>query len=159
MTSKNTNNRPKGTGLKIGSISVPVRPPVTFTGSTSRVGSSATPDREWGPWLDRTYMINYVGGKAPHNLYKAVVNDLYSVQFFKHQHTNWGEILQLMVKRNDERPIRSWKDMQRIKNDLVGAERVAVEVFPPQSELVDVGNLYWMWVLPEGFQLPFPVKD
>jgi hypothetical protein len=54
--------------------------------------------------------------------------------------------------------VRSWADMQRIKNELVGPERVAVEVFPPVSELVDQANIAHLWVLPEGFALPFSLK-
>ena len=35
------------------------------------------------------------------------------------------------------------------------ADRVAVEVYPPESQLVDDADLYHLWVLPAGFELPF----
>jgi hypothetical protein len=45
--------------------------------------------------------------------------------------------------------------MQRIKNELAGPERVAVEVYPPVSQLVDHANMYHLWVFEAGFALPF----
>jgi hypothetical protein len=69
--------------------------------------------------------------------------------------TEWGQVTQLLVRRHDLQPVRSWKDMQRIKNAVCGEERVAVEVYPPESELVDDANIYHLWVMPAGFRLPF----
>lgn len=48
-----------------------------------------------------------------------------------------------------------WAEKQKIKNELFGKERVAVEVFPKESELVDEANMYHLWVFPEGYSLPF----
>ncbi len=53
----------------------------------------------------------------------------------------------------------TWSAKQRIKDELVGPERLAVEVFPPRAELVDQADAYHLWVLPEGFQLPFGVEE
>lgn len=49
----------------------------------------------------------------------------------------------------------NWRDMQRVKNELAGEHRVGIEVFPPVAEVVDQANIYHLWVLPEGFRLPF----
>lgn len=49
----------------------------------------------------------------------------------------------------------SWAMKQRIKNMVAGEERVAVEVFPAESELVDNVDAYHLWVYPEGYRLPF----
>jgi len=38
---------------------------------------------------------------------------------------------------------------------LFGKERVAVEVFPAESELVDEAGMYHIWVFAEGDKLPF----
>jgi hypothetical protein len=43
-----------------------------------------------------------------------------------------------------------WKDLQRIKNEIYGPETVAVQYFPKESELVDIVNVYWLVVFPEG---------
>lgn len=90
--------------------------------------------------------------------YKVVMNGRFIVQMFK-QSTAWGECMRLMIRWNDARPIHDWQIFQRIKNDLVGEERTAVEVYPKQSNLVDVANMYWLFVLPEGFDCPFEMVE
>jgi hypothetical protein len=87
-------------------------------------------------------------------LYRFAKNNRYSVQFFKRQ-TEWGEVIHLIVRRHDEKPTRSWVDLQRLKNELVGKDRIAVEVFPAEADLIDDADLYHLWVLPAGFTLPF----
>jgi len=52
-----------------------------------------------------------------------------------------------------------WAEKQRIKNELFGPERTAIEVFPAESELVDAANMYHIWLLPEGCDLPFTLKE
>jgi hypothetical protein len=61
----------------------------------------------------------------------------------------------LSVKRFDEQPIHSWQVLQSIKNELVGPEREAVELFPSESRLVDTANIYHLWVLAEGERFNF----
>ena len=68
-------------------------------------------------------------------------------------------VIHLSVKTHDKEPIRDWRDMQRIKNELVGEEHEAVELYPAESRLVDTANQYHMWVLEkpadEGGYFPF----
>lgn len=52
-----------------------------------------------------------------------------------------------------------WRHFQRIKNEMAGPEREAVEIYPPESQLVDSANEYWLWVLPEGESLNFGFRD
>jgi len=47
----------------------------------------------------------------------------------------------------------SWREMQRIKDDLAGPDATAVEVYPPQAEVVDEADMFHIWVL-RG-KLPF----
>ncbi len=58
--------------------------------------------------------------------------------------------IHLSIRHNERKAIRDWRHFQRIKNELAGAEREAVEIFPPESQLVDTSNQYHLWVLPEG---------
>lgn len=51
-----------------------------------------------------------------------------------------------------------WRDLQAIKNQLAGPDRVAVEVFPPEADLVDEANMAHLWVYPDGFVLPFGLR-
>lgn len=64
------------------------------------------------------------------------------------------------VKQFDDpryRPPITWDQMQQIK-DMLWPSRVAIEVFPPQKEIVNVRPMRWMWVLPEGAGLPFSIN-
>jgi hypothetical protein len=85
---------------------------------------------------------------------RACLNRVYSVQFYQHD-TEWGIVDHLVIRRHDIEPVRSWWDIQRIKNELMGLDRVGIEVYPQDAALVDAANVYHLWVLPEGFELPF----
>lgn len=61
----------------------------------------------------------------------------------------------LSIKRLDKLPVRDWRDLQRIKNEICGREREAVEIYPAESRLVDAANQFHLWVMPRGQQLPF----
>lgn len=82
-------------------------------------------------------------------------NNLYIVQVFAEADCTWGPIRRLLIRRNDGSKVRAWADLQRIKNEIAGPERVAVEVFPAEFARVDSADVYHLWVLPEGFTLPF----
>lgn len=87
----------------------------------------------------------------------AHLTAIYSCQLYRRD-TAWGEVIHIAIRRHDGGTSLPWADKQKIKDDLVGAERVAVEVFPPRSELDDAANMYHLWVLPEGFELPFRLE-
>lgn len=77
--------------------------------------------------------------------------------------TEWGVIehvsLERVFPKGGDIP---WAVKQEIKNELFGNRAVAIEVFPAQKNLVDVMDIYHLWVLPKGFQLPFgihPTRD
>lgn len=53
----------------------------------------------------------------------------------------------------------SWAEMQRIKDSLFGADRWAVECFPPRRKLVDGADSYHLWVLPEGAAWPYDLAS
>ena len=45
---------------------------------------------------------------------------------------------------------------------MFGFKYTAIEVFPAKKNLVDVRDVYHLWLLPKDFRLPFgihPVKD
>lgn len=47
-----------------------------------------------------------------------------------------------------------WADMQRIKNELVGEERLAVQIYPRDSRRMTSEGMYHLWVLPPGWDMP-----
>lgn len=120
---------------------------------------------EWGPWEWRNHLADtrtrayretpqWAPGRPMAGLTKACLNNLYGVQFFERA-SDWGPIDHLLIRRHDGQPDIPWSHLQRLKDELCGPERVAVEVFPPVSQLVDDANCRHLWVLPDGFQLPF----
>lgn len=71
-----------------------------------------------------------------------------------------GRTFHLSIKRLDQKPVRSWRDFQRIKNELIGPEYEAVEIYPADERLVDTANQYHLWgfAIPE-YRLPFGFNE
>jgi hypothetical protein len=86
----------------------------------------------------------------------AYVNNRYTVQISTVA-TAIGEVMHLWIRHHAGEMPRAWSDLQRIKNEIAGNERAAVEVFPPASELVDSANMAHLWVFPEDYVIPFQV--
>jgi hypothetical protein len=66
--------------------------------------------------------------------------------------------LHLNIRRQDGGIDFPWYDLQRIKNEIVGPEYVAIEIFPAESELVDQANARHLFVLPLGEPSPFTIR-
>lgn len=83
------------------------------------------------------------------------MNDIYQVTRrvldFEHR------IVHLNIRRRDGGPImRDWRHFQRIKNELIGEECEAVELYPAESRLVDTSNKYHLiGVADPEFRFPF----
>lgn len=61
----------------------------------------------------------------------------------------WGTGIHLSIKRNDRLPIHDWRDLQRIKTEVLGPEVEAVELYPAESRVVDTANQYHLWAFPD----------
>lgn len=55
------------------------------------------------------------------------------------------EMVHLSIKRHDQQVIHDWRDLQQVKNELVGPECEGVELFPAESRIVDTANQYHIW--------------
>lgn len=64
----------------------------------------------------------------------------------------WPSMVHLSIKRNDREVIHDWRDLQRIKNELVGPENEAMELYPAESRLTDDANQYHLWVFEDARQ-------
>lgn len=84
-------------------------------------------------------------------------NNLFVVQVFNVM-CAWGPVKKLMIRRGDALPNHNWNHLQRIKNEIFGEDAVALEVYPKQKNLTDVANLYWLWILPDGFDCPIEMR-
>lgn len=51
----------------------------------------------------------------------------------------------------------TWREMQRIKDEIAGADATAVEIYPPHVEIVDEADMFHIWVLTE--RLPFTLWE
>jgi hypothetical protein len=65
----------------------------------------------------------------------------------------FGRIIWLSFKTLDKQPRHDWREMQRIKNELVGADFEAVELYPAEDRMVDTSNQYHLWCF---LDLDFP---
>jgi hypothetical protein len=67
----------------------------------------------------------------------------------------------LSIKRQDRMPVFGWRDIQTIKNEIIGPEHEAVQLFPAESRLVDGANQYHLYVLKDAalrFPFGFPKR-
>lgn len=133
----------------------------------SRQRRGATPRRRWQPlqpagWDPDAHSRRdpdgaRTGGYRPSRAYR---NDRYTVFVYEHPTPDFDTpVLHLSIHRHDREPIRDWRHLQAIKNEVAGVERTAIEVFPPESQLIDEANEYHLWVMPVGFTLPFVVPQ
>jgi hypothetical protein len=65
-------------------------------------------------------------------------------------------LIHMCVRRLDGQPAKDWRHLQQIKNELIGPECEAVELFPAESRLIDTTNEYHLWVHPTpSYRFPF----
>lgn len=77
---------------------------------------------------------------------RVFMNNRYIVQVFTNKMRNFKLYDKILIRRSDSKPIYSWQDLFRIKNEIFGPEVEAIQFFPPVSKLVDEANLYWLWI-------------
>src|SRR5512143_2582189 len=61
------------------------------------------------------------------------LNDEYQVALRRFNIDDSTTMVHLSIKRVDREPARDWRDLQQIKNQLVGAECEGCELFPAES--------------------------
>jgi hypothetical protein len=119
------------------------------------------PDKPWTEWeeasvirdgLDRIHPVPQGQRHFVNNHYQVILQPQIAAQPF-------GMVIWLSIKRQDRRAIHDWRDLQRIKNELVGPEVEAVELYPSESRLVDTSNQYHLWCFVNGLKLPFGYQD
>lgn len=119
--------------------------------------SALPPDLPWTP------MEPAVGPDGSHNMsdgthdFTIFKNSRYTVMKRDVSVINgYPSLVHLSIRRNDRKPILSWRDTQKIKNELVGPECEGVQIFPAESRLVDNANQYHIFVCSDpDMRLPF----
>lgn len=99
------------------------------------------------------------GGHLHHYAYRTPMRAVECLAFHNRLYNGWAlvfedESMHLSFKRNDRSAVRDWRHFQAIKNEVAGREREAIEIFPPESNLVDAANEYHLWVLPPDQMSP-----
>lgn len=62
-----------------------------------------------------------------------------------HSVTQHGDLVWLRVQRWDGQDGISWDALQQIKNDVLGEDVLAVEIYPPQDDVVNRTNMRHLW--------------
>lgn len=88
----------------------------------------------------------------------VAINSRYQVNVYSAGTGAFGRLLWLSIKTLDRSARHDWRDLQRIKNEVVGPEYDAVEIYPAEEKLVDTSNQYHLWVFLD-FKLPFGFKE
>lgn len=66
----------------------------------------------------------------------------------EHEVPGVGWIRKLSVERVDGRDGIGWDELQALKDELLGPDAVAVEVYPPADEVVNERNRRHLWEFP-----------
>lgn len=71
------------------------------------------------------------------------------------------DVVWLSIRTTTRDVSRDWRSYQRLKNELVGTECEAFEIYPKESRLVDGANQFHLWCLRPDLQLPtgYPSRD
>ena len=96
----------------------------------------AVSPKHFETWRSREFMVQLFA--EPGGIVRMSVN-----------RTDWD------FKRKSWKEGVSWDDLQRLKAECGYGERTAVEVFPPDSKIVNVANMRHLWIYPEGRSLSF----
>ena len=86
------------------------------------------------------------------------INDVYqvNVRIIKNEHSPMPTMFHLSIKRIDRGIIHDWRDLQAIKNEIVGPDFEAVELYPAESRRIDTANQYHLFgVYKKSFRFPF----
>jgi len=82
---------------------------------------------------------------VPPGCIKAFQNSVYIVTVYEEQTTK-GPATKLMIQRKDGKvPSNQFADFQRIKNDILGKDAMVIQYYPPERDLVDKYNIYWLF--------------
>lgn len=79
-------------------------------------------------------------------------SDLYCVRRRMLQQSG---VIHLIINHRDGLPIDQWWTKQLIKKGVGYADEWAAELFPPDAKIVDLGNVYHLWIMLDENPFPF----
>ena len=114
--------------------------------------------KPWTPWVELPPPDPsiYIGDQEPPASHYANSRYHVALWFDGSDDHPMGKWIHLSIKDHDRSARHDWRDLQRIKNELVGPECEAIEIYPAESRLVDTANQYHLYVFqdwkpPQGF--------
>lgn len=120
----------------------------------------------WGRWLPCKNLHIQGPNGAEEKYEETWKNNRYQVSIrsfesdvFKYDDGKPFVMKYVTIKRIDKEAVHDWRDIQRIKNELLGSEIEAVELYPSESRLMDTSNQYHIWAMPEGMGWPLGFFD
>jgi hypothetical protein len=70
--------------------------------------------------------------------------------------TEWGTVKHAVVRTAMNAELK-WSEKQRLKNEVFDAASIAIEVYPHADRVIDAADVYHLWILPVGMELPFGI--
>jgi hypothetical protein len=120
---------------------------------------------QWTPFEEASYSYFGDGTRLADPSHPVFVNSRYQVTIFTDgpvgpefdSFAPGARLIWLSIKRQDGAAIADWRDLQRIKNEIVGPEAEGVMLYPAESRCVDGANQFHLICLdggkwPIGFQ-------
>jgi hypothetical protein len=105
------------------------------------------PGRRWDKWqvepLERGYGAELLYWNNRYHVFLGLR---------KNPDPEGPDIIHLSIRRDDRGALIDWRDLQRIKNEIVGPEIEMVQMFPRESQVVDTSNQFHLW----GFKSETP---
>lgn len=95
------------------------------------------PREEWPEWV-----------APPPGLTELWRSRNFLVQVFTHEDATRLSVCRTEVRGDRFRGDITWEDLQRLKRECGRGDQCAVELFPPDSEVVNVANMRHLWLVP-----------
>jgi hypothetical protein len=116
-----------------------------------RISGRIKPSRPWQHLVKQATRLAPAPGTGKVGPMEEWGNALYGVTIRRFE-CGWpfgdGPWAQIGIYCHDGQPRHDWRDMQHIKNDVLGDEWEAVELFPAESRLIDPSNYYTLYAAP-----------
>ena len=98
----------------------------------------------WGNWEYADLPFGAGSSGWPREFLRAARNNRCAVMFRELEHPVFGKVTHLMISTiGGSEP--TWKEKQRLKNELLGEGFTAIEIMPPEEEVVDEADAYHIW--------------
>lgn len=129
------------------------------SGSWVNERSIPASERPWRPFLqEQPYRPDGTPGElAEGETFWANSHYLVIKRLFKVGDEFHGAHLSMRTVENDVR--HDWREMQRVKNELLGEDWEAVELYPAERRVVDMANQFHLFGFPHEIPIGFPVTD